>query len=380
MSHGLSCFWAGILCLPGQSGMDAEQFRRVMTAEWVRYQDVYLVYEGSQKFVGPDDLALSSGLLHGYAQDFQGMYAYRSDGNAWMDVYDRTAGDPPSLYRSTFARVGDELQEVHWNPNERRDEASRKPRTSFAYPGVLDRENSPEWIFKGYLFQHLPDLTPYQFAWKGWQTIEGHRCAVAEWNAQPRPRLATDHYVRYWIDMDRGGHIVKMERYEGGNLYWRTEIELEQVTAADGSTAWFPRHGTMHSFKWKDRFYSQPILEGVWTIVGGSVRLNEGLPDRVFSVHWDGNLGTRPTPTLPLREEIAKAPRQKVRTDPKGVQEHLNKALERAEGRIPGLVAETTPWDGWDWWRTGQIALGALGVAGLGTAALLTIRGRARRP
>ena len=116
-------------------------------------QDVSFLYEGRvtqlARTAGVDPDPLNP-------VQFQGLYAYRSDGATVMDVFSRKRGDTPNSRRtSTLLRGRVELLDASPDtlpPGMRLRDV--KPATMYGGPGSLSRPDSPELMFLLFFSPH----------------------------------------------------------------------------------------------------------------------------------------------------------------------------------------------------------------------------------
>ena len=95
-----------------QGGMDAAQFERIIRSLHEQIHDVSLVFEGSERFVGPAGVKRPTD--PDYDETFQGSYAYRADGSTWMDTYRRlNHADQELLHDTHTDRKSTRLNSSH---------------------------------------------------------------------------------------------------------------------------------------------------------------------------------------------------------------------------------------------------------------------------
>lgn len=245
-------------------------------------------------------------------------------------------------------------------------------------PGLLDRPCSPErilffWFFKEAVFDR------YRFEDRGWEDVEGHPCRKVSFHVDVGPAHARREEV-FWIDLERGGHPLRMDVLQGGQLASRTHsIRLEQTHPSDGAVFWLPRSGITESYSWNGNLRREPVFREAYHVVKGSVRINRGYPDRVFTARWDGTVAgasaldpARRAFTAALAQQPASDP--PPRTDPEGVAEELERRLAEADSQA--AMIEVSNSARVEWWRT-LVAQGlAIGLGGalIGVAILLRRR------
>ncbi len=361
-----------ILSLCGQTATpldDATQFLQVMEGLHSDIHDLSLVCEGWTKFVGPD--RLMRGRPKSFDDRFQAEYAYRNDGSAFLDLYRHRQVNGVSFSRTKTALLRDRLEQLQHVPDNARDPL-RVP-AQHGGPASLDLPESPQRIFFTWFFNDLKNRrNNYQFV--GWETVDDRQCAHVVIDLTPRAPENRKLLFHFWIDMERGGHPLKIERYDGKDLTMRThEIRLERTSPSQGAEVWLPISGVTESFGWGNDYYDEPIFRETIFVLRGSIRLNQDLPDRVFSVDWN-NSTTRSPGLDSMRREFeslaTRPPDPPRRTDPQAVREELDRRLAEADRQAEMVEASSTARTRWSWTTILQIGFGLLGV-GLIVGALL---------
>ncbi len=330
-------------------------------ALYADFRDLSLVFEGNVRFVGDESL------LRGRSPDlsnrqFQGTYYFRNDHSCLLDLYTKSNGPKPLLRRSKFALFRESLEEVNYVPDSKAPPSVVKTRGAL---GALDMPESPQRILQ---FINLLGQSDRPFPSEKWETIDGVNCLVLFLDLAPKAPADRKPTFRYWIDLKRGGHPLKVEHYQGPDLVARVHsIQLEQVKTEQGETVWLPSSGIYESFGWNGTYHDQPVIRETYHVVRETARVNQKLPDRVFSLRWDPD-GTAPRALKELQREfetLARRPRpREPRIDAKGVQEALAKSLEEADRQSKMIEASSPARAGW-WTATTAIQIAALTVGGL---------------
>lgn len=201
----------------------------------------------------------------------------------------------------------------------------------------------------------------------GWEAVAGRRCLKIEiTNASGGIR------DRFWLDIERNAIPIKYENYSGSQLRGRSiEIELARFDSGEGKTIWLPVRGKDQSFLKGLSYSSHPTVEETYQVVGGTVRLNQELPDSRFSLDWTAKAST---PSLAaVTKDFAKAKVQ--RDDPAAVQRDLDRKVSEAK-RQSKLLEASSPWrEPWLVRNFWVIALPLLGILLLGVTTYLKFRG-----
>jgi hypothetical protein len=344
--------------------IDAAQFHRLMDGLHADVRDVTLVYEGDHGPVPGDPEGEMGG-------KFQGLYSIRSDGATLMDVFLRSHRVDRPVSRTIKLVLGGRLEGVSQLP----DLGRLIPETSAAPPGALNETASVERILYLWYFATLDDPARMGYQFLGWEEVDGHRCLNVQLYEVPAAGLEKVEQkptVVFWIDVERGGHPLKVEFRAGSEVRMRAEkIRLGQVPRPDGPLVWLPVSGELNTTLDLGRGKSTPYRE-TYVVVDGSVRLNQSLGDAYFRLKTNREL-----PAVGKLRDYQKllGERAPIRTDPAGVKERLDRQLAEANRQAEQLVASSSAREPGDWTSLLAPALGALGVGLIGTVAYLKWRG-----
>ncbi len=349
--------------------ISAEQFARIMTGLHAGFEDISFVFEGRVRGVPPGrtvEQLLAGADPDAPHLDFQGQYIFRSDGATRLDRFDS----------STFATAPGEAHHISAMLPWRLERVSRlptnpdlQPVSSPGGPGSLNEPGSPERILYLWYFQGVEVRVKNGYKFLGWEDVDGHHCAKVEL-AQPAPTEAhPDGRLgeRLWIDLERGGHPLRVEYFDPKGICMRVQgIRLAQLDKPDGNRVWLPVQGYCETLATASPHHStKPVGLETYDVVEGTVRLNQGLPDEVFRLDWKG--------TLPETKSLATQRRgfrqRRPRRDPEGIREELKHQLALAEARSQPVEAETPEQRQAHQTLTIQVGLAATGVALLGGAA-----------
>lgn len=366
----MSPLLAVVLCSLAQQ-MDAGQFTRAISGLMSPTKDEAFVFEGSWEYVGPREAIKHD--PEEMSGTFQGSYAGRSDGALFVDLYSRARPGGAPLVRDTAAILGDRTDRLRQVPDQK---AGTPQRLTKAAPRALLTAGSPLRLVYTWQFRNADAGTFPNFKQHGNESIDGHPCLHVEcdtfpgWNrGEPKPR------THYWIDLQRGGHPLRVEYREGGSVVSRASIELAEVEDDGGVRLQYPRRCVFESFKDNNRQYDRPISRETIAIVPASLRLNQGLPDSVFSLNSKGGV-TDTSGLAGMRVEFANPPpRPRQRTDYKSVQERLDKDMAKADEQAKRLEASGSV-EANDWYSWLPPLLGVGGAAIVSIAGFLAWRRR----
>ncbi len=360
MSPIVFCLLA-ILRFSTQDALDAAQFQRLMVALHEPIQDVTFVYEGGMDKRGFEELRTR----------YQGVYSFRYDGATLLDVFNYEASTDKSAIRNVSILLNGSMTAV----SQIRDIGNIvTPQKSRGYPGVLNSSGSAERLLYFWRFRTLQDMETYGYNFLGWESVEGRRCAKVQLFEVPERAISKINdkpIMRFWIDLERGGHPLKVEFYSGDQLRMRTDaIKLKQLPLPSGESVWFPVHAETGSFSYADgqktiRSASEPLYVETYDVVNGSVVFNQNLKDDYFRLDLDRDL-PRVGRLADFQQDVRYV--KPVRTDPAGVKMRLDEQLAEADRQAAMLEASAPEREVWTPTLLIQTALIAAGAATIGLA------------
>ena len=358
----------------------AEQFARLMHAQHSRVKDVAYVYEGTNVF-GPRARNVDGS--EKAKTNFQGTYILRSDGAEYLDLYKKSDTPTGLVRRDTSASAGGFVEKVTQVPDLNRRPVLKK---SSGGTGSLKSPDSPHCFHYSQFFLTLSDPAGWGYVFQGWEQVGEHRCLRVRLNQAEVPDTNFSLYKIFWIDMARGGHPLKVEDYTDGEMVGRLDdVELRAFPLVSGAEVYLPVKGTNGGHEWyrnvpgqaqtRREISAEPFVRREVGVVLNSVQLDQGLPDTVFDLKAQrsglpevGNLRAlqRIATGRGLYPVAATQRVERARTDPKGVQERLDKMLVEADKQAVELQASSPSQLGWSW---AMIAQAIAGVSGLGLIA-----------
>jgi hypothetical protein len=305
---------------------------------------------------------------------FQGLYALRAGTRqaGLLELYTNTPPNPPQ-HRSTS--VLDGTLERSDRPSESLliDPKTKKPKAEHGGPGSLNGSPSPQWIsyfwyFSVYVQRDYPGMV---FENLGWEDVGGRRCFKVKLGSLPGSKTTTVHKI-FWIDLERGGHPLKVEAYHEGKLLHRVDgIELAQVPDVKGKKTWFPVKGEINVYgSLRGEYHDYPIARETYGVVLGSLQINLDLPDSAFVVHTKPRTELANAAGLKQANPVeAKPPTvERPKTDPASVKARLDAALAEADRQAAEVKASSPAREAWSSVTIAQIVIGLAGIAMVGTA------------
>jgi hypothetical protein len=361
-----------LLCLcvaaqPQGSEIDGGELMAILEGLHSKIPDFELVCEGRIGWAdGAEKLRKEAASPESFEALFQGSYAYRlSDGAGYLDLYKKRLASSADFTRATYANLKGRLREVVRAAGQRSFPGGFEEKVGA--PGALTFQCSPErFIYLYYWRGHQYSTADITCRVEGSEEVDGNPALRLWVDEFPKSNLPEMKWSRYWIDIRRGGHVVRHEFYKGSNLVYRTHsVALGRFSAADGSEVWLPVHGVRDSFRWGTGFSPAPVFHEVYDVVRGSLAFSPGLPDKRFSLDWSG-----PKPATPAMDEARRAfrsaprkPDPPARTHPDGVEEDQARRLAEADRQAKQLVASSPDQS---WWQPSLVIQAGLICAGAG--------------
>ncbi len=356
--------FALVACVAGDGPVpDLDSLTKVMAGLHADLKDAEFVYEGGK-------VDLTDDAPNRVPTDtFQGRFAFRPDDSIHIDPYIRHSNSKQPIERRIACLTRDG------------EHAERTVRPDLPQPERIRRR-------KGVIASMQSDLTPlhlllapdlldllnnvggrrtsndFQYECHGWEKIDNHNCLNISLSTATKFRgKAAEQYV-WWIDMDRGGTPIRYDLIRQGHLWARAEgIELAQFSIDGGRAVWLPIRGVFHTYlngKMVDGMFvpeSRPVFEETLLVVDGTVKINQNLPDKRFTLDWKQNGGgdqsgmAKSELDQRLRRPRAKTPQAEV-----------DRALEVADRQRVHLEASAPSREWASSTMIGASCLGAFGV------------------
>jgi hypothetical protein len=181
---------------------------------------------------------------------------------------------------------------------------------------------------------------------------------------------------RYWIDLARGGHVVRMECYLPGKVLQSTMSITLSSYKLNGADIWMPTYGEYAGYSGVED--GKPVITkepaGLQTIyvVDGTMAFNTHPGPETFTIKYKP--GTRISDHL--RQLNTEFGAQKIDAKPTKVEAEkmLKEQIAKAEQQKSELVVASDP-EGFDWWPWTAWGMSAVVLVSL-VALILQRRGR----
>lgn len=326
-----------IVSQPNESAVDGAQFSNIVRALHSKYRDVTLIFEGSLFKTDDEDRKAF----------YQGVYSFRLDGASLLDKYTRPENLNRPYSRQIYAILNQSLTRMLQVP----DQGFSDKRSTGGGPGSLNMPGSYERALYSWYLTSLDDPDAYGYEYQGWEDVDGHRCLRVQlsrllktsWKDWP----GGIPYISLWVDLNRGGHPLKVEFLKGSNVSMRTEgVKLAEIDPGTGIPAWFPVKAVTSSFSRPKPtggsiYESSPVYVEDYMLVAGSVQVNQGLKDEYFTVDRK-KVDFHNASLNEKKLELDRASKLPVfRIDSAGVKARLADLLKEADAQAEELQAQS---------------------------------------
>ncbi len=363
--------WAGIGQI-GEGEVSPARFLEIIRASYADLKTLSLIFEGTTEFVRP---GASEEQKRQKFESFDGRYFWRSDGSILNDAYLRfNVGD---LMHSSVAVFGDKATLFKQFPDQNLKPIWQKlPPTGFALGW---EEPNPQGLLWYWFYQTIRNPEELHYQYLGWEDVDGRRCLNVELDLTVVPEGRHTSRYRFWFDLDRAAVPLRVDfllypPHVGSTI--RT-VELEKRSVSATRSVWLPTSSVEETYVIGQNSHSnQPIYRKSTKIVRGTLRVNDPIPDSAFVL---GKAGANPetSPSVLRRafeEKLQNTP--PIPSDPKSIQDRLDRDLAEADRQSRTLEASNPAHAFWSGTLITQVGLFALGIALFTWAALLLRRSR----
>jgi hypothetical protein len=351
---------------PSHTDLGGEEFMSILKGLHSDILGFELVCEGEIRWADTaDDLKKTQ--PEGHECRFQGSYAYRQkDGAAYLDMYSKPLGSDGTLLRGTYAQVNGKSSAIR-----RAIDQVRQPeviRESRGGPGSFTFACSPERFIYLYFWRMLGYSTSaIEYSDEGWEKIDGSMTLRVKIDCTPNGDAARKLWFRFWVDMSRGGHVLRAECYQQGTVLRSLvhNVKLARMRLNSEKQIWFPIYAEHDSFLWGMGHRTKPVLHETYGVVQSSLVFNRALTDDRFTVKWKG---PQAESTALKKSSLAFVSTSKMvppqlRTDPASVEEYQKLKLAEADRQAKQLDASPPGKRSWTSDTFIQLLSAILGVA-----------------
>ena len=347
------------LVTPGfQNASDSESLAIALRASLGAIADLTCEFEGTLAYPRESSRERMGLGTDGVLDSYSGLYIWRRDGAAMLDIYHRRA-QANHLTRQRIAVLRSEYTEARWSSAGESEEGQ----VSRYEGGRLAVTASPELL--DYRRQVLANLESPKFrvVFEGMESIAGNTCRVVSF---VRANSGSGRTLeRYWIDMTRGVHLLRAERYGSRDQKLASRLDkvnLHRIRQGDVEV-WFPVFGVSSGYAivgedGRPDYADEPTTVETLGIMIPSIKINQNLPNSTFTLKFKP--GTPINDTLrQIRYEFG----QQIEDPPDRatMQAQLQAQIDAAEAQGEEVVAMSweRSWPGWLTWVPWLVATGA---------------------
>ena len=221
---------------------DGEQLMRVLEGLHAEIRDFEFVCEGEVTVSNTAAEDLKKLGTRCRERTFQGVYAYRAiDGAAYLNLYEKPFEPDCEFVHMTSAQLKGKYFTIYQD-GDRRDNSMPAEERKGA-PGALTFPCSPErfiwlsrWRRLGY------SVVGARLECEGWDQIDGTPVLRISIEHSPFADVSRRRLTRCWIDLKRGGHVLREESTLGSTLWFRLDNVRLASFRLDGNNkeVWFP--------------------------------------------------------------------------------------------------------------------------------------------
>jgi hypothetical protein len=297
------------------------------------------------------DMAMDAGAV----TTFQGTYAYRNDKAIHVDVSVRHPDPRLPLKREIFCSFKGKGSKRVIVPDQ-------------GGPSGPDVVQTGGMVFVKKALSHLRvDMYPYLLEAlrndfipcesPGWEDVDGQRCLVVDF---PRRDGKGKRFwgERFWVDVARGAIVLKYEWDDDGSVSSRlTEVGVSREHTQDGQLVWMPVGGRI--LYYRDLFTPSTSVhvEALYTVLQGTLRINQDLPDSRFTLDYNLDATTRAAATAANRSKTNRriAP-------PVDAETSVRKVLRDPDDPSKQLVASSPSSSSWFFRNLTSVGLVVAGI------------------
>ena len=316
--------------------LTSHQFAALLKAAYAPFEDIEMLFEGTSLRVDNTE--------DGFNRKFQGVFAWRSQGEAvYLDLYRRPNAPTSPFMRITAALLRSEIRRKERWP----DQGIINPPTDVIRGGsrTLNDIETPLRFLLMPILSSVDSFESVGFVHHGWEQVDGWKCAKIDIDEVQGVSGANRPFMRMWIDVDRGMHPRRIQFWRENQLVAETNsVRIEQLELADGRRIWFPVYAESYN---GNPAVSKTVSRTICYVVKDTLRINQALPDSRFDVEWKARsrqyAALRKTAqdfeeTLQREEPVARATGDR---DPRGVRELLEFRLLEADKQARQLESSS---------------------------------------
>ncbi len=270
-----------------EDGIDRNQLIRLIEGARSQVTDFAFEYEGEKTCPGQrEQQSLRLG-PDGVYFSYSGSYSRRSDGATLVEI---------NSVNAIMKHAGQRRISTMNGKTEVSEQLSMSSQPTLAirpyrYSDFVQTSNYGSLFLSDAVVALARARKPY--ASEGVQNIDGNECVVVRFQLSDAPQPAPEETVSelFWVDLVRGGHVLRYEQRWGKNLAKLAHrIKLESFTTPSGKMIWLPVSGQWEGHVSLDPqnmrqkiFPAAAVNVESYGLLRTSLRFERGLPDGFFS-------------------------------------------------------------------------------------------------
>ncbi len=282
--------WTVLLPLPPleEPQISRQQLISLMEGARGEWKDYSFFFEGKSTVLGEAERQSQKLGPDGVQFTYSGTYSRRSDRAVRVESY---------FFNHRTDTAGHYLVSKFDNTLtvSARSESDEKAEVTIREPGIEDFKRIGSFgqiLLADAVIGYA--LSSYVYRFEGFEQVDGHNCIKVRFLLTQDESLPLEKAVSdvFWIDLQRGGHVLRHERHFRTDVASATtNIRLESFETPEGIKVWLPVQGQVEGRITRStgpnpkRIYSKdPILIEAYHLVPTSLKLNQGLTDKDFTV------------------------------------------------------------------------------------------------
>lgn len=250
-------------------------------AQAANHRDVSFDYEGKWAFP-------SKSGQERVEQLYTGSFVHRGDGATLVDIY-RFEPEDKQASHGVVAILSGTMTTSTRRADEKQASISigKQGPLDYAVQGNYRRIWLADWV-KKYAESN------YIYEFEGIRQLDGAECVVVRFRlAYPETKQSKDEMVSelFWIDLQRGGHVVRFEsRDPGDNLTGVTTVRLQRFEPKPGRVVWLPASGRVEVLialsedRKRPVYVTDPSNYETYALLPPTLRCDRDLKDDFFTV------------------------------------------------------------------------------------------------
>ena len=291
----LSQLFLALGFIASQSGVangevNRDQTIRILESAWSDYRDLEFIFEGEiYPFPGstgsqdPSSKKKFNPIGSTYA--YQGTFAWRHDASIHLDNYVQNADQTKPLSHRVTNFFGDLMSQQNQVPDRLR--APNPVKTRSAPIMSVNRPMSPLRFIQFSDIMTRINAFDWYYRFVGWENRGEQRLLIFDLANYPFELEGDKNHRRICVDLNNDALPVEIKVWSRGHLVQSVIISRTLfLKADDGKQLWIPIEARLESFDPDTSHPNTPDFVETYNVVGGTIRINQGLPDSRFRLDY----------------------------------------------------------------------------------------------